>query len=187
MKKILLLLLFVFIFPLASAFGYEDDDFDFDYDNDDDYDFVDFKANVASDCSNAEEFNKAIFKIDCDGSRSTKYLCKCVRRQAEQNILIKANLNNNRATSDLITEKQIEYTKKFVNVFSQMTIEADVQEGLLGLSKTGEEKIGNCPPALFAGRVKTNTANHFTDQNKLLEEMKVKKEIRRVYIFCRRF
>ncbi len=174
MKKIFILILLFLIIPLASAIEYGDDDFD--YDNDDDYDFVDFKANVASDCSNAEEFNKAIFKIDCDGSRSTKYLCKCVRRQAEQNILIKANLNNNRATSDLITEKQIEYTKKFVNVFSQMTIEADVQEGLLGLSKTGEEKIGNCPPALFAGRVKTNTANHFTDQNKLLEEMKEKKE-----------
>ena len=156
-------MLLLLVIPVASAIG---DDYD-DYDDDGDYDFSDYKANVASDCSNPEEFNKAIFKIPCDDSKSTKYLCKCVRRQAEQNILIKANLNNNRATGELITEKQIEYTKKFVNVFSQMTIEADVQEGLLGIGKSGTEKIGNCPPALFADRVKTNTENHFADQNSI--------------------
>lgn len=167
-------MILLLVIPVASAFGDDYDDYEDDY-GDYDYAFIDYKNNVASDCNDKDKYTNDIFKTGCDGSQSTKQLCKCVRRQAERNILIKANLNNNLVITESITKMQTEYTKKFVNVFSQMTIEADVQESILGIGKPDNGKIANCTPALFAGRVKTNMVNHFKEQDALLKDMLVKK------------
>ena len=164
MKKILILILLVSLIPQALAVG--------DYDEYEDYNFL-LSSKAA--CNNKEDFSKGIFEINCDPTWRTGKLCECVRTKAEQNILIKANLNNHLVTEEKVEKQQIQYTEKFVNVFSQMTIEADVQEKILFPKDSAKEKIGNCPPAHFADRVKTNVESHYKEQNSLLKEMRQKR------------
>ncbi len=157
-------MLLVSIIPQALAVG--------DYDEYEDYDFLLSSKAV---CNNKEDFSKGIFEIKCDPTWRTGKLCECVRTKAEQNILIKANLNNHLVTEEKVEKQQIQYTEKFVDVFSQMTIEADVQEKILFPKGSAKEEIGNCPPALFADRVKTNVESHYKEQNSLLIEMREKR------------
>lgn len=112
------------------------------------------------------------FEVSCKPNWKKEKFCRCVRAEAENNVFVKINLTNQQALDEKVIEYQTANTKRFVSAYSQMTIEADIQEQVLGLdTKPVGTQIANCPPKQFAEDVKTNSEEHFKQQNILLNKM----------------
>jgi hypothetical protein len=124
------------------------------------------------------------FEVSCKPSWKKEKYCRCVRAEAEHNVFIKINLTNPQEPLEAIEKNQIFNTKKFVNAYSQMTVEADLQEQVLGLNlNPPDSKIANCTPKDFAEKVKADTETHFENQNLLLNDMLKKRND--AFVGCR--
>lgn len=146
------------------------DDFDFWYD---DLTAMPNPTPDDSDCTpNALGGASKPFEVSCKPTWKKEKFCRCVRAEAENNVFVKINLTNQQDIDDKIEKNQINYTEKFVSVYSQMTIEADLQEQVLGLNTHPPgSQIANCPPKKFAEDVKINSEAHFAAQTELLNKM----------------
>lgn len=162
----------------ASSFdGFEDEDYS-------------WASEVGSDNQqtyedeSCDEENKTplheLFEVKCRLDRRNKdALCRCLDRKATDNILLKTlTSNSDKVKKEKIENRKKEYMRRFEYVYSKMTIEAGIQERVLGLEKPSENDGGfvGCTPRDNAAKVRDYAKNYYAAKEKSLRDLISKRE-----------
>lgn len=102
-------------------------------------------------------------------------MCKCLEKKGEDHYLIREIQNNSTQVQDELTKMKDDYRELFLSAYSQMTIQAEVQKTVLGISDSTNIKKAVCDPQTITEQVQASAKDHYGNRKKALEESYAKR------------
>ena len=119
---------------------------------------------------------QSVLQVDClKPGQSNKERCKCLEETAKDNYLVNEILNKKGDDATIIADREkakLKLTNQFMDVYSQMTVEAGAQTEILNMGKkNNDELIVGCPANEISTKVKEETQKALDSQTAALKEL----------------
>ena len=98
-------------------------------------------------------------------------MCKCLEKKGEDHYLIREIQNNPTQVQDELIKMKDDYRELFLSAYSQMTIQAEVQKSLLGISDATNMKKAVCDPQTITEKIQASAEVHYGNRKKALDDL----------------